>query len=256
MLRVGIVDDEAPARAALRILLAERPELEVVAECTNGSDAVDMIRRTPLELLLLDVQMPGLNGLEVAGKIGPAEMPPTVFVTAYDKYAVHAFEVQAIDYILKPFDGVRFHAAMDRAISRIGDKRTADWAHRLGDLLGRDPGTPIRSATTRLPISVGDRVAFVDVSEIDWISASGQHVVLHVGSREYTLRKTLQSVLANLPSSDFAQIHRSCVVNLARVKELVRLGKGDAQVVLATGDQLRLSRRYREQLRVQLGWPI
>jgi two-component system, LytTR family, response regulator len=256
VLRVAIVDDEAPARAALRILLAERPDVEVAAECSNGADAVDVIRRIPLDLVLLDVQMPGLDGLEVVRTVGPGEMPPTVFVTAHDAYAVRAFDVQAVDYVLKPFDKERFHAALDRAVRRIAERRSADWAHRVRELIGPVPAASGSPGVGRLPVSLGDRVTFVEVSEIDWIAAAGQKVMLHVGPREYCLRQTLQALLAALPRRDFVQIHRSHAVNLSRVKELLRMGKGDAQVVLTSGVQLRLSRRYREQLRNELGWPI
>jgi two-component system, LytTR family, response regulator len=255
-MRVAIVDDEEPARAALRVLLSERTDIEVVAECPNGVEAVDLIRQVPLDLVLLDVQMPGLDGFEVVGAVGAEEMPPTVFVTAYDAYAVRAFEVQAIDFVLKPFDRSRFHAALDRAVRRIAERRTADWARRLGQVLDQRPRTAIDAVTTRLSIPLGERIAFVEVEQIDWIAASGQSVVLHVGSSEYTLRQTLHALLASLPERGFAQIHRSHAVNVKRVKELLRLGKGDAQVVLDTGERLRLSRRYRERLRIQLGWPI
>jgi two-component system, LytTR family, response regulator len=255
-MRVAIVDDEGPARAALRVLLSERSDVEVVAECPNGVEAVDLIRRVPLDLVLLDVQMPGLDGFEVVGAVGAEEMPPTVFVTAYDTYAVRAFEVQAIDFVLKPFDRSRFHAALDRAVRRIAEHQNADWARRLGDMLEQRPRTALTVGGRRLPIPLGERIAFVEVEKIDWIAAAGQSVVLHVGSSEYTLRQTLHALIASLPESTFAQIHRSHAVNVKRVKELVRLGKGDAQVVLDTGQHLRLSRRYREQLRLQLGWPI
>jgi two-component system LytT family response regulator len=256
VIRVAIVDDEAPARSALRILLAERSDLEVVAECRNGPEAVDLIRQVPLDLVLLDVQMPGLDGFGVVAAVGPEEMPPTVFVTAYDAYAVRAFEVQAMDYLLKPFDGARFHAALDRAVRRIDEHRSVAWARRLGEVVSQCSTAARKSPSTRLPVPVGDRIALVEVGEIDWIAAAGQSVVLHVGQREYAVRQTLQAMLASLPTGTFVQIHRSHAVNLARVRELLRLGKGDAQVVLTTGHQLRLSRRYRDQLRQQLGWPI
>jgi two-component system, LytTR family, response regulator len=256
MIRVAIVDDEAPARSALRILLAERLDFEVVAECRNGADAVDLIRKVPLDLVLLDVQMPGLDGFGVVEAVGATEMPPTVFVTAFDDYAVRAFEVQAIDYILKPFDGARFHAALDRAVHRMKEQRSVEWARRVGEVMEQCSPGAHPAVGTRLPIPIGERITFVDVNEIDWIAAAGQSVVLHVGALEYTLHQTLLVTLASLPSRTFVQIHRSHAVNLARVKELVRMGKGDAQVVLTTGQQLRLSRRYRERLRLQLGWPI
>jgi two-component system, LytTR family, response regulator len=253
-LRVAIADDEAPAREALRILLGERDEVEIVEECKNGRETVDAIRRTPIDLLLLDIAMPGLDGFDVIEEIGPSAMPLTVFVTAHDEYALRAFEADAIDYILKPFDRTRFFAAFDRAARRLAERRTAEWARRLSDFVGRR--SPALAAAVRFPVTVGDRIVFVPVDEIEWIEAADQYVVLHVGRHEYTLRQTIQSVLLKLPPRKFAQIHRSHAVNVARIKEVQKLGKGDAQVVLNSGLELRLSRRYRDRLRDQFGWPI
>lgn len=256
MLRVAIVDDEAPARTALRILLSERRDVEIVAECRNGSEAVEVLQWIPIDLLLLDVQMPGLDGFGVVAAIGPERMPPTVFVTAFDKYAVRAFDVQAIDYVLKPFDRQRFHAAFDRAKQRIAERRTAEWARMLAGAAGARPSPVAGQLPARLPVPQGDRVVFVNFDEIDWIEAADQYVTLHVGSRALLLRQSLRWLLLKLPPRRFAQIHRSHVVNVAKVKEVVRLGKGDAQVVLANGRELRLSRRYRDPLRERFGWPL
>jgi len=255
-LRVAIADDEAPARAALRVLLAERDDVEIVEECRNGREAVEAIRRGSLDLVLLDIEMPGLDGFEVIAEIGPDQMPATMFITAHDEHALRAFEADAIDYILKPFDPARFFTAFDRAIRRISERRTAEWAQRLSSLLGRRLAPPASAATMKLPVPVGDRVVFVPIDEIDWIEAADQYVVLHAGRREFTLRQTIQSILLKLPPRKFAQIHRSHAVNLSRVSEVVKLGKGDAQVVLSTGRELRLSRRFRDRLRESYGWPL
>lgn len=251
MLRVAIVDDEAHARAAIRILLEQRADVEVVAECRNGTEAVEVLRWMTIDLLLLDVQMPGLDGFGVIEAIGPEKLPPTVFVTAYDTYALRAFEVEAVDYVLKPFDDARFFAAFDRARKRIDEKKTARWARRL--LAGRPPQTaPVEiRQLPRLPIPVGQRMLFVNFDDIDWIQASDQYVVVHVGSREYLLRESLQRLATRLPSERFAQIHRSHLVNLAKIREVARLGKGDAEVTLLDGRTLRVSRRYRRGLVVR-----
>ena len=253
-LRVAIADDEAPARAALRVLLAERSDVDIVEECRNGREVVDAVRRVAIDLLLLDIEMPGLDGFQVVEEIGPEHMPLTMFITAHDEHALRAFEVDAIDYILKPFDRSRFFAAFDRAVRRISERRTAEWASRLSNLIGRrvTPAAP----QTKLPVPVGDRVLFVPIDEIDWIEAADQYVVVHAGRKEFTLRQTIQSVLLKLPPRKFAQIHRSHAVNVARVSEVVKLGKGDAQVVLTTGRELRLSRRFRDRLRESFGWPL
>jgi two-component system, LytTR family, response regulator len=255
-MRVIVVDDEAPARAALRVLLDARDDVEVVEECRNGREAIDAIRRRAPDLVLLDIAMPGADGFDVVEEIGPEHMPLTVFVTAHDQHALRAFEADAIDYVLKPFDRARFNAAFERAARRVTERRTAEWASRLSRLMGRRPSGPTPAPATRLPVSVGDRVVFVAVDEIDWIEAADQYVVLHVGKKQHTLRDTMAGIVEKLPPRRFAQIHRSHVVNLARVHEIVKMGKGDARVVLTNGLELRLSRRFRSRLRETLGWPV
>lgn len=245
-LRVAIVDDEAHARAAIRILLGRRDGIEVIAECRNGAEAVEVLQWMTVDLLLLDVQMPGLDGFGVLHTIGPDKIPPTVFVTAFDSYAVQAFEVGAIDYVLKPFDESRFLAAFDRARKRIAETRTAQWARRLLASTAGRAGVP-PPQLPRLPVTVGHRIVFVNFDEIDWIQAADQYVILHVGEKEYLLRESLQHLARRLPRDRFAQIHRSHLVNVAKVKEVTRLQKGDAEVTLASGQRLRLSRRYRAQ---------
>jgi two-component system LytT family response regulator len=246
-LRVAIVDDEAPARAAIRILLGRRPDIDIVAECRNGVEAVEVLQWMTVDLLLLDVQMPGLDGFGVLHALGPEKVPPTVFVTAFDAYAIRAFEVEALDYVLKPFDEARFLGAFDRARKRIGERRTAQWARRL---LAATPGHSASAAATlqRLPVPIGNRVIFVNFDDIYWIQAADQYVIVHVGAKEYLLRESLQRLAARLPDDRFTQIHRSHLVNLAKVREIILLGNGDAEVTLADGHQLRASRRYRAGL--------
>jgi two-component system LytT family response regulator len=255
-LRVAIVDDEAQARAALRVLLAERDDVDIVEECRNGREAVDAIRRSAIDLVLLDIAMPGLDGFAVIEEIGAERMPLTMFITAHDEHALRAFETDAIDYILKPFDRGRFFTAFDRAVRRVTERRTTEWAARLSNLLGRRLAPAALPAQSKLPVPLGDRVVFVPIDEIDWIEAADQYVVVHAGRKEFTLRQTIQAVLLKLPPRKFAQIHRSHAVNVTRVSEVVKLGKGDAQVVLTTGRELRLSRRFRDRLRESFGWPL
>jgi two-component system, LytTR family, response regulator len=256
-LRVAIVDDEEPARAALRVILSERPDVEIVAECRNGEEAVEVLGWVPIDVLFLDVQMPGLDGFQVVHAIGPRRMPVTVFVTAHDAFALRAFDVEAIDYVLKPFDRTRLLAALDRARRRLAERQSADWARRLVEAT-RDrtpPAPPVPRA--RLPVPTADRIVFVPLDEIDWIEAGDQYVMVHAGARTLTMRQSLQSLLARLPPGRFAQIHRSHAVNVAKVKEVVRLPRGDAEVVLASrSTPLRLSRRYRDDLRRRFDWPL
>jgi len=255
-LRVAIVDDEEPARAALRVLLSRRPDVEVAAECRNGEEAVEVLGWVAIDLLLLDVQMPGFDGFQVVQAVGAEHMPPTIFVTAYDAYALRAFDVQAIDYVLKPFDEARLFAAIDRAARRIADRRTAEWARALvAAAKDRAPAPPMMQRS-RLPVPAGDRILFVPFDEIDWIEAQDQYVTLHTGKKSLMMRQPLHTLLARLPADRFAQIHRSHAVNVSRVKEVVRLAKGDAQVILVGGQPLRLSRRFRDDLRQRYQWPL
>jgi two-component system, LytTR family, response regulator len=254
MLRVAIVDDEAHGRAAIRILLERRNDVDIVAECRNGVEAVEVLRWLRIDLLLLDVQMPGLDGFGVLHALGAASVPPTVFVTAFDQYALRAFEVEAVDYVLKPFDETRFLAAFDRARQRIDERRTARWARRLLASTVERAGTAPPLRPGRLPVPVGTRVIFVDFGDIDWIEAADQYVVVHAGRAEHLLRESLQRMALLLPGDRFAQIHRSHIVNVAKVREVTRLRKGDAEVRLLDGRTLRLSRRYRRSVREAFGW--
>jgi two-component system LytT family response regulator len=243
-LRVAIVDDEPDARAAVRILLERRDDVEIVAECRNGIEAVEVLRWMDVDLLLLDVQMPGLDGFGVLHALDPGRVPVTIFVTAYDTYALRAFEVEALDYVLKPFDETRFTSAFDKARRRIAERRTARWARRLlAATKDRAGGAP--PALPRLPIPMGQRVIFVEFERIDWIEAADQYVLVHAGPREYLLRESLQHLASRLPAERFARIHRSHIVNVAKVQDLQRFASGDGIVRLDDGRELRMSRRYR-----------
>ena len=254
-MRVVIVDDEANARAAIRILLARQPDVDVVAECRNGMEAVEVLRWMTIDLLLLDVQMPEMSGFDVIRSVGADRMPPTIFITAFDEYAVRAFEVGALDYVLKPFDESRFAAAFQRARKRLTDSRAVRWALQLVAAIPQlSAGPPPAPAAPRLPVPSTHGVVFVDFDDIDWIQAADQYVLVHVCDQEYLMRESLQRLAVRLPRERFAQVHRSHIVNLAKVRAIRRLEKGDAQVTLANGRQLRLSRRYRKAFDAQLKW--
>jgi two-component system, LytTR family, response regulator len=247
VLRVVVVDDEAHARAAIRLLLQRRREVEIVAECRDGVEAVAVLQWLTVDLLLLDVQMPGLDGFEVIRAVGPERLPPTIFVTAHDAFALRAFDVEAVDYVLKPFDEARFFVAFDRACRRIDQASMAERARRLLSARGSPINVPPAIRTERLPVPTGNKIIFLAIDEIDWIQAADQYVMIHAGSREYLLRESLQRLSTVLPPDRFAQIHRSHIVNLQNVRAIERRAKGDAEVTLGDGTRLRWSRRYRRR---------
>jgi two-component system LytT family response regulator len=251
MIRVAIVDDEPHARSALRILLEKGGGAEVVAECRDGAEAIEVLRWLSVDVLLLDVQMPGVDGFGVLHALEPARLPQIIFITAFDEYALRAFEVGAVDYVLKPFDEARFRAAFDRARTRLDEKRGARWARRL--LTATSDRAAAVAVMPRLAIPIGGRVVFIAFDDIDWIQAADQYVVVHARANEYLLRESLQRLAERLPADRFARIHRSHLVNVSKVRELVRLRRGDAQMTLVDGSQLRVSRRYRRALQATLG---
>jgi two-component system LytT family response regulator len=261
-IRTLIVDDEPLAREGLRLLLATDPEVSVVGEAGNGPDAVRLIREQRPDLVLLDVQMPELNGFEVLAHLGPAEVPAVIFVTAYDRYALRAFDIHALDYLLKPFRDERFHDAVGRAKAQIRLARMSDLSQRLMSVLStygeRDappaPGAtppPAVSATEpwvrRLAIRDTGRVVFLDVDEIEYIEAADYYVQIHAGGKAYLHRETMQSLEARLDPERFMRIHRSAIVNSRRIRELRSEGRRDLVVVLTGGAELRVARSHREK---------
>jgi two-component system LytT family response regulator len=257
-LRTLIVDDEPLARERLRSLLAGDADVEVVGECADGRSAVSAIRDLDPDLVFLDVQMPALNGLGVVAEVGADRMPATVFVTAFDRYAVRAFDVNAVDYLLKPFDRDRFAEALRRAKAQVGRRADAGVRDRLLALLAesRAAPQPPPSATERLAVKSGGKVVFVRVDEIDWIEAAGNYCRLHVGKQTHLLRETMAALETRLNPKKFVRIHRSTIMNLERVRELQPYFHGDYVVVLRDGTQLTLSRTYRQKLHEIIGHPF
>ena len=241
-LRVLIVDDEAPARAKLRALLAEASDVEVVAEARNGAEAVEMIRSTALDLVLLDIQMPELDGFEVVERVGIDRMPPVVFVTAYDEHALRAFEVCALDYLLKPFAPPRLH----RVLERVRERRAAtqeELADRLERLLQAS-----RAYTRRLLVPASDgRQILLDVTRIRYVRAARNEVRLITVDGEHRLRTTLTELEFRLDPEEFLRINRSEIVRLDRVREVQPWFRGDARLLLDDGTTLSWSRRFRSQ---------
>jgi two-component system LytT family response regulator len=260
-LRVLIVDDEPLAREGVRLMLAGDAEVEVVGEAGNGPDALERLRALRPDLVFLDVQMPELNGFEVLARLGPQETPAVIFTTAYDRYALRAFEIHALDYLLKPFSDERFHDALRRAKTQLRLTRASDLGQRLLSVLTtygeRDvpppPAAPQASPPpaprylTRLAIKDTGRVVFLDVADIDYIEASDYYVQIHAGPKSYLHRETMQSLEAQLDPARFMRIHRSAIVNQGRIRELRSEGRRELVVVLAGGAELKVARSHREK---------
>ena len=255
-IRAIIVDDEKPARRRLRELLEKRSDVDILAECSDGTAAVRQIRALQPDLLLLDVQMPGGDGFGVVEEIGAARMPATIFITAYDQYALKAFEVSAIDYLLKPFSDERFERSLARALSFLRTRRGEELNHRILSLLDqiRPKQTQNTSAPLdRLMIKDGGRVLFLRVEEIDWIEAAGVYVQVHTAGKTWLHRISLSELEAKLDARQFLRIHRSTIVNLSRIRELRPHSHGDFLVALRDGTELKLSRSYRQKVEANLG---
>jgi len=246
-IRAFIVDDEPPARRRVAELLELSSEVEVVGELDNGADAVEALRRQPADLLFLDIQMPGLDGFGVLESLGPTRAPVTVFVTAFDRYALKAFDVHALDYLLKPFSDERFHAALGRACAMVRSRDRGALDDKLDALLA-DVTTRPSSFLKRVVVKNAGRVSFVDVNEIDWIEATGVYVTIHTASKDHLIRETLASFETKLDPECFARIHRSAIVSLSRVAEIRSDVRGHQHVVLDSGASIKLSRAYRERL--------
>lgn len=248
-LRVLIADDEEPARRHLLEILDAEKDVCVVAQCDDGPSTVAAIEANELDLVFLDIRMPGATGLEVVEAVGVDAMPAVVFTTAYDEHAVTAFEVNAIDYVLKPFDRERLQVALARARER---RETSPEERRepLQELLRQQSAS---ARIERIAARSGDRFVFLRTAEVDWIEAAGNYMRFHVGERDYLQRSTLAALEERLESSGFLRVHRSRLVNLERVRELVPLGGGEYEIVLEGGARVTSSRGWRESLVAALG---
>jgi two-component system LytT family response regulator len=245
-LRVLVVDDEAPARAALEALVAADPEVELVGSCADGERALQALRAHAPEIVLLDVRMPGLDGFEVMRAAGPRP-PRVVFVTAHAERALEAFDSDAVDYVLKPFDDERFARALGRAKAAARADRALALAARLAEELGEERAAE-PSYLARMTVPAGDGVRVLPVEEIDWIEAQDYCCEVHAGGKGYLLRRSLKQLEARLDPRRFARVHRSAIVNVARVQVLEPASHGERDLVLRDGTRLRLSRVYRDRL--------
>jgi len=261
-LRTLIVDDEPAARRVIGLLLRHDPEIEVIGECRDGAEAVEAIRRDAPDLVFLDVQMPELDGFEALGELEPEFWPLVVFVTAYDSYALRAFEVHAVDYLLKPFSDERFREALERAKRRIRERRADLLTERLFELVDgvrrdraeteRETDDPRRVPRPFIVKSVG-RLHFVAPNEIRWVEAAGDYVRLHTTERTHLLRETMQRMEARLEPSGFVRIHRSSLVRLDTIEQVRMGGTGEYEATLEDGTQLRVSRSGRRRLERRIG---
>jgi len=243
IIRAVIVDDEELARDTIAILLEDVDDIEVVGQCKDGLEALSTIDKTNPDLVFLDVQMPGLTGLEVVEHIGAHRMPAVVFVTAYDEYAVKAFEKSALDYLVKPFSDDRFVQTLDRVRSRLSQEKRADLTSRLEGFL---KVTAMDSGSRERRFLVRDRnsIRFVSASDIRWIEAAGDYVILHTDSEQHMIRETMAAMEENLAENGFLRIHRSTIVDIGFVRELKPYFHGDYMLYLKDGTELKLSRRY------------
>ena len=250
-IRTLIVDDEPLARERVLSLLRQEEDFEVIGECANGPQAVAAIQRQSPDLVFLDVQMPGGSGFDVIQGVGSERMPAIVFVTAYDEYALRAFEVHALDYLLKPFGKDRFTEALKHARAALEHRRAGDLGRRLLALV-HDIKPEQQERMDRLIVKSGGRVFFLRTDEIDWVEAAGNYVRLHLGEESHLFRETMNNMEGRLESRRFARIHRSRIVNVDRIRELQPWFNGEYVVILRNGTRLTLSRNYREKLQEQL----
>jgi two-component system, LytTR family, response regulator len=230
-----VVDDEPLARKNLTALLRRDPQVSKIDECGSGARAIQEIQKTPPDLLFLDVQMPECDGFDVLEQLGSAMPSAVVFVTAHDVYALRAFDAGALDYLLKPFDDARFIKALERAKEKINHSQPRD-----------------QRPVERLVVKNAGQVLFLSVGEIDWIEAADYYACLHVGSHTHLLRRTLSDLERELQATEFCRIHRSVLVNLKRVRGLELRSDGEYEVLLTSGERLRMSRRFRKQLQARL----
>jgi two-component system, LytTR family, response regulator len=250
-IRTVIVDDEPLARRRIRSMLAGADDVEVIAECANGREAIEAIEESPPDLLFLDIQMPELDGFDVLQAIGVGQVPAVIFVTAYDQFALRAFETHALDYLMKPFDDERFEAALQRARGRIRQQQGGDLDSRLRALL--DEVRVDRGYLQRLVVPSGHRSIFIRTEQVDWIEAERNYIRLHVGGQTYLLRENMSRIEAALDPAMFCRIHRSTIVNIDRIQAVESLLRGEYLVVLHNGTKLTSSRSYRRNLHAVMG---
>jgi len=255
-LRTVIVDDEQLGRELLRILLADHTEIQIVAECKNGQEAIDYLRSEPVDLLFLDVQMPKIGGFDVVERVGLQHLPPTVFVTAYQEHAVRAFDVHAIDYLTKPVQAERLQTALERVREKIDAKAALLTHSQLTYALNglRDTNEEPKEYPSRFLVKDGAKEILLPVEKIEWIEAAEYYSCLHSNGRRFMLRETISDLSKRLDPGQFIRIHRSSIVNLNQISEIYREGQREGSVILLDGQKLRMSKTGRQKL-AEIGKP-
>jgi two-component system, LytTR family, response regulator len=255
-MRAIIVDDEELARRGISALLKRAGDVEIVSECGSCEEAIRAISAAAPELVYLDIQMQGKTGFDVIEALPKTKCPHVIFVTAFDRFAVRAFEIHALDYLLKPVNEGRFNASLARARAAVAGVCDESMIRRLWQMtkeLRASPGQSASPVADRIPVKSQGRVIILNVADIDWIGADGDYVSVHVGSKSWLLRETIAAAEARLALSGFVRTHRSTLVNIYRVRELLPLSKGEFTIVLLDGTELKLSRNYRFALERLLG---
>jgi len=256
MIRTIIVDDEELARRGIRKRLSRHGDFRIVAECRNAREAMQAINRESPDVVFLDVQLPGRSGIDLLSDISVKRFPHVIFVTAHDQYAIKAFEIHALDYLLKPIDEDRFTSALQRAREAIHADSNVDVARRIADAIDTLQSRSGFAASDRLVIRSGGRVVFARYSEIDWVEAAGDYVTVHCGAKGWLMRETMAAIEQQLKSRGFVRIHRSAIVRTQAISEMRALDNGEYRVCLRCGTELRLSRNYRDVLPQLLGGTV
>ena len=243
-LKALIADDEPLARERLRFLLSSDPEIEIAGECRNGSEVVDALKRSRIDVLFLDIQMPGTSGFDVFEEIGLTEIPTTVFVTAHNQYAIKAFEVHALDYLTKPVEPERIRETLARVKDRVASKAALLTHDKLKAVLASLETSNVvnKDYPKRLIVHNGTRDSLVSVNDIDWIEAANYYSCLHIGAKSFMLRATIKHLASTLDPQRYVRIHRSVIVNVEQVREIYREGQNEGSVTLLNGQRLRMSR--------------
>lgn len=255
MVRALIIDDEALARQRVRHLLTTVSDIEVIGECKTGTDAIEKISSLQPDLIFLDIQMKDMTGFEVLEALSQEELPMVIFITAYDKYAIKAFDVFAFDYLLKPFKDERFHLSVENALSNLRQQQHKSPNQELSALLNylRQPNAPQAPRSKMLPLKSSGKISFVEMDDIQYVTGSGYYIEIFTLDKKYLLRETLTSILTKLDQEQFIRIHRSSIINLQFLNEVIYGSGGEIEVQMKNGELLRLSKSYRDDFFQKLG---
>jgi two-component system, LytTR family, response regulator len=251
-IRVAIADDEPLARERVRSMLEGRDRYAIVAECHDGVEAVAALAEHDIDLLFLDVQMPGLDGFQILESVGTTRLPIIVFVTAFNDYALRAFSVSALDYLLKPFDRERFEQTLSRVEERLASKQQTEISAELREFLHTLSTTAPQNHVSRFPVRANGEIYFVRVDDVDWIDAEGNYVALHAAGRRHLVRDTIKSLESRLDPAKFVRVHRSAIINVDRLRKLQPYFHGEYVITLQDGTTLTSSRTYSDRLRALL----